>query len=170
MDTTLLPTLSWLDWTLLAVLSLSVIVGLMRGVVFECLALAGWVAAWFAAQWSAPHVAARLALGAAASALNLAAAFTLAFVAALVVWSLAARLIRMVVHATPLSVPDRLLGAGFGALRGGVLLLAVAAVVALTPAAQSMAWRASQGARWLDGTLQALRPWLPESAARALSA
>jgi membrane protein required for colicin V production len=165
-----LPHLSWIDWALLAVLALSVLVGMVRGFVFECLSLAGWVVAWFAAQWGAPLLAPELPVGAPGSAPNLAAAFVLTFMAALVVWSLLARLIRLLVHATPLSLPDRLLGGGFGVLRGGVLLLAVATVVALTPAAQSAGWRGSQGARWLGQTLHALKPLLPEPAARLLRA
>ena len=169
MDTTL-PALSWLDWTLLAVLALSVLLGLVRGFVFECLSLAGWIVAWFAAQWAAPQLAPALPVGEPGAAPNLALALALSFVAALVIWALLAKLVRMMIHATPLSLPDRLLGALFGALRGGVLLLAVAAVVALTPVAQSAAWRTSKGARWLNDTLQALKPLLPEPAARYLRA
>ena len=93
-------------------------------------------------------------------------ALSLGFLAVLVAWSLLSRLVRLVVHATPLSLPDRLLGGAFGALRAGVLMLAVAGVVALTPVAQSQAWRVSQCARWLGQALQALKPLLPESAAR----
>ena len=77
---------------------------------------------------------------------------------------------RMALHATPLSLPDRLLGGVFGALRGAVLLLAVASVLALTPAAQSSAWRRSHGAQWLGSTLQVLKPLLPEPVARWLQA
>ncbi|MDE2368700.1 MAG: CvpA family protein [Burkholderiales bacterium] len=161
---------SGLDWTLLAVLTLSVVVGLWRGFVFECLSLAGWVAAWVAAQWGAPQLAPHLPIGSAGSALNLALAFALCFVAALFVWGLAARLIRTLLRATPLSIPDRLLGAAFGALRGLVLLLAVGMVVALTPAAQSHTWHDSQGAHWLDRALQMIRPLLPATAARLLPA
>ncbi len=163
-----LPALSWADWALLAVLAASVFLGLLRGFVFECLSLAGWVVAWFAAQWAAPQLAPKLPIGTAGSTLNLAAALSLCFIAALVVWGLTAKLIRMVIHATPLSVPDRMLGAAFGVLRGVVLLLAVSSVVALTPAAQSTTWRGSQGARWLGSTLQALKPLLPDAVARAL--
>ena len=158
--------LSWLDWTLLAVLAASVVVGLMRGFVFECLSLAGWVVAWFAAQWVAPLLAPHLPVGAAGSSLRLGVSFAAAFAAALIVWSLLARLVRLLIHATPLSVADRLLGGGFGALRGAVLLLAVATVVALTPASQSAGWRASQGARWLGQALASLKPLLPEPVAR----
>ena len=169
-----LPRMGWVDWTLLAVLATSVLVGIVRGFVFECLSLAGWVVAWFVAQWGAPqllpHLAAFAPLGQAASSTLHAVALAVCFVAALVVWGLLSRLVRMLVHATPLSLPDRLLGGSFGALRGAVLLLAVASVVAFTPLAQSAAWRASQGARWLDQTLLALKPLLPASAASLLSA
>ena len=163
----MIPALSWLDWTLLAVLLLSVAVGLVRGFVFECLSLAGWVVAWFAAQWGAPLLAPHLP-GMAGSALNQGLAFAVSFMAALIAWSLLARLIRMLIHATPLSLPDRLLGAVFGLLRGGVLLLVVATVVALTPASQSQGWRASHGAHWLGVALASLKPllqYLPASTA-----
>ena len=158
-----MPALHWIDWTLLAVLLLSVGIGLMRGLVFEVLSLAGWLVAWFAAQWAVPQLAPHLPIGAPGSSLNLAASFALAFFAVLIVWALLARLVRMLIHATPLSVPDRLLGAVFGLLRGAVLLLAVATVVELSPAAQSNAWRSAQGARWLDAALQTLKPLLPLS-------
>jgi membrane protein required for colicin V production len=165
-----LPALSWLDWTLIAVLAVSVVVGLVRGFVFECLSLAGWLVAWFAAQWGAPELAPHVPIGTPGSALNLGVAFALAFIAALLAWSLLARLARMLIRATPLSLPDRLLGGGFGLLRGAVLLLAVATVVATTPAAQSRVWRQSHGARWLASALHALAPLLPERAARMLRA
>jgi membrane protein required for colicin V production len=163
-----LPDLSWVDWSLLAVLAASVLIGLLRGFVYECLSLAGWVVAWFAAQWAAPQLAPHLPVGAPGSALKLAAALSLCFIAALVVWGLAAKLVRMLIHATPLSLPDRLLGAVFGMLRAVVLLLAVSSVLALTPAAQSTAWRSSQGARWLGSSLQALKPLLPEAVVHLL--
>ncbi len=161
-----LPSWPLLDWVFLAVLVLSVIVGLARGFVFECLSLAGWVVAWFAAQWAAPWLLPYLPVFTPASPMRLVLAYVLAFVAILVVWGLLAKLVRMALHATPLSIPDRLLGAVFGALRGVVLLLAVATVVALTPTSQSQGWRASQGARWLGTALFHLKPLLPESVAR----
>jgi membrane protein required for colicin V production len=157
-----LPALGWLDWSMLAVLALSVLVGVWRGFVFELMSLAGWLVAWFGAQWAAPQLLPWLPVAAADSPLRLAAAFLLCFVGLLLGWALLARLLRMLLHATPLSLPDRLLGAGFGALRGLVLLLALASVIALTPAAQSTGWRLSQGARWLELGLQALKPLLPD--------
>jgi membrane protein required for colicin V production len=165
-----LPALGWVDWTLLGVLALSVVVGLARGFVFEVMALAGWVVAWFGAQWFAVEVATFLPLGTPGSALNHAAAFVLVFVVALLAWGMLAKLVRLLVRATPLSLADRALGAGFGLLRGAVLLLAVATVVALTPAAQSSPWRKSTGAVWLNTAMHGLKPVLPAQLAQWLPA
>lgn len=161
-------TLGWVDLVLAAVLVLSVLVGVARGFVFELLSVLGWVAAWFAAQWFAPQVALWLPVGTPGSALNLGAAFALTFIAALVLWTLAARLIRLLLHATPLSLVDRLLGALFGALRGLVLLLALAVVVGLTPLAKSTSWQQSRGAHWLNAALHGLMPLLPPQLSRHL--
>ena len=163
-----LPELPWIDWLLLAVLAASVVIGFVRGLIYECLALAGWVVAWFVAQWAAPQLAPHLPVGAPGSALQLGAAFALSFLLALIVWGLMARLVRLLVHATPLSLLDRMLGSGFGVFRGVVLLMVVATVVTLTPAAQSPTWRGSHGAQLLGQALMSLKPLLPEPAARLL--
>lgn len=165
-----LPVLGWVDWTLLAVLLLSVVVGLWRGLVFELMSLAGWVVAYVAAQVWSPEVASWLPVGTPGSALNQGAGFALAFVATLVLWTLLARGVRLVIHATPLTLIDRSLGAAFGLLRGGVLLLALATVVAFTPAARAQAWQASQGAALLREALLGLKPVLPVEVARHLPA
>ena len=162
--------LGWIDWTLLAVLAVSMLIGLMRGFVFEVMSLAGWLVSWFAAQWLAPQAAVYVPIGAPGSTVNFAAAFVACFLASLVVWGLLSRLVRLLVQATPLSIPDRLLGAGFGLVRGAVLLLAVATAVALTPAAKSPPWQASYGARWLEITRHGLMPLLPADVARRFPA
>jgi membrane protein required for colicin V production len=160
--------IGWVDAALLAVLAVSVVVGILRGFVFEVLSLVGWIAAWFAAQWFAPVAAPYVPVGVPGSALNLGVAFALVFVLALIVWAIAARLIRLLIQATPLSVPDRGLGALFGALRGVVLLLAVAAVVGLTPAVKSVSWQHSRGAGVLAALLDGLMPLLPPQVALQL--
>jgi membrane protein required for colicin V production len=160
-----LSQIGWVDAALLVVLVISVIVGAIRGFVFELLSLVGWIAAWFAAQWFSPQVAPYLPIGTSGSALNLAVSFAAVFIAALIAWAIAARLIRLVLHATPLSIVDRGLGVIFGLLRGGVLLLAVAVAVGLTPAARSSAWQQSRGAGVLAALLESLMPLLPHEVA-----
>jgi membrane protein required for colicin V production len=163
-----MPALGWVDWTLLAVLVLSVGVGLWRGLVFELMSLVGWVVAYVAAQVYALQVAPHLPIGLPGSALNLGAGFAFTFLAVLVGWALLARLVRLLVHATPLTLIDRTLGAAFGLARGGVLLLAAATLVAFTPAARSQPWQDSQGAAWLRVALQGIKPVLPADVARHL--
>jgi membrane protein required for colicin V production len=170
MADTALPTFGWVDWTLLAVLALSVVVGLWRGLVFELMSLVGWVVAYVAAQLYSAQVAPHLPIGLPGSALNLGAGFAVTFVGVLIGWTLLARLVRLLVHATPLTLIDRTLGAAFGLVRGGVLLLAVATLVAFTPAARSQPWQDSQGAAWLRVALQGIKPVLPVEVARHLPA
>jgi membrane protein required for colicin V production len=162
--------IGWVDCALLAVLLLSMLLGLVRGLVFELLSLLGWVVAWLAALWFAPLAAPHIPVDSAGSELRYAAAFAACFVVALIVWAVLARLVRLLVQATPLSAVDRVLGAGFGLLRGAVLLLVLANVVALTSAAQSPKWRNSQGAAWLHVAMQNLKPLLPPQAAHLLPA
>jgi membrane protein required for colicin V production len=170
MADTALPTFGWVDWTLLAVLALSVVVGLWRGLVFELMSLVGWVVAYVAAQLYSLQVAPHLPIGLPGSALNLGAGFAVTFVGVLIGWTLLARLVRLLLHATPLTLIDRTLGAAFGLVRGGVLLLALATLVAFTPAARSQPWQDSQGAAWLRVALQGIKPVLPVEVARHLPA
>lgn len=163
-----MPELPWIDFALLAVLVVSVVVGLVRGFVFEVMSLVGWLVAWFGSQWLVQDVSPYIPVGTPGSPGNLAVAYVVGFIGILLLWTLLARLVRLLIHATPLSVPDRLLGAGFGLVRGGVLLLAVATLVALTPAAQSPPWQRSEGARWLGITMLGLKPLLPDVLARHL--
>ena len=165
-----LPALGWVDWALLAVLGLSVAVGLWRGLMFEVLSLLGWLAAYVAAQFAGPVLAPWLPVGQPGGALNQAAGLIAAFVVALLLWALMSRLLRALVHATPLQLADRALGAVFGLLRGAVLLLVAATIVSLTPAVRSPAWQDSHGAVWLGALLHGLKPVLPVAVARHLPA
>ena len=153
------------DLAMLAVLLLSMAVGVWRGLTFELMSLLGWFAAYLAAQWFQADLSPYLPMGSPGSPLNHAAAFALTFIGALMAWGLLARLLKMLIHATPLSGVDRLLGAAFGALRGGVLLLAVAAVVTRTPWAETPTWAHSVGAAWLKVVITGLKPALPASLA-----
>ena len=72
-----------------------------------------------------------LPIGAPGSRLNHGAAFALVFIAVLIVWGLLAWLVQQLVRRRRCGRSTALLGAAFGLLRGVVLLLAVATVVAL---------------------------------------
>lgn len=154
------------DTALALVLLISVGLGLMRGLVFEVLSLLGWMVAYGASLAIGPQIAPWIPIGSSGSALNQSAAVLLAFIAALVAWALASRIVRWVIAASPLSWPDRLLGAVFGLMRGGVLLLALTTVIQLTPASQSVWWQASLARPWLVQSVAWVRPMMPAELAR----
>ena len=151
--------LGWVDIGIVLFLILSVGIGLARGVVFELMSLAGWFAAYFGGRFLTPSFLGLLPVGDAGTGLNYAATFACVFLVALIVWSIVARLVRALIRATPLSAVDRVLGAGFGLVRGLVVLLVVATLVGISPWSHSLAWQRSQGAAWLDAMLVALRPY-----------
>ncbi len=160
--------LPWVDAAMLAVLLVSVLVGVTRGVMHELMGLAGWVAAYFAGAWLAPLTAPFIPVGAPESALNQSAAVFMCILGLLVVWGLLAPLLRRSIDVGPLSILDRLLAAVFGALRCGVLLLVVATVVTLTPASQWAAWQSSFAAPVLVGAVRGVKMLLPPEVARWL--
>lgn len=164
--------LSWVDLALAALLLISIGIGLWRGLVFEVMSLVGWVVAYFAAAPLAPVVE-ELLPQVTSSKLGPAAlhvvTLAIAFFGVLIVWSLASRLVKALIHATPLSVVDRLGGAGFGAMRGVFIALLLVLVIGASPLAESSTWQASRAAPVLNGVLHDLAPLLPEPIARFVS-
>jgi membrane protein required for colicin V production len=158
--------LNWVDLALGFVLVLSVVIGLWRGLVYELLSLIGWVVAFVVAQLYGPVVSVWLPLGASGSTARLAFAYGVTFVATLIVWTLLAKLVRLMISATPLSVLDRALGCAFGFARGVVILLLVTLLAGFTPLAHEPAWQGSYGVRWLETLLHSLQSMLPSKPAR----
>ena len=161
--------LSWVDLALVALLLVSIVIGIWRGLVFEVMSLAGWVVAYFAAPPLAPLVQEMLPEQRFDPSVIHLVALVIAFFAVLLIWSLATRLVKALIHATPLSAVDRLGGAGFGALRGVVIALLLVLVIGASPLAQSNPWQASVAAPLLTGVLRDLTPLLPEPLAHFVS-
>ncbi len=151
-----------LDWVFAAILVLSMGVGLWRGLVFEVLSLAGWLASFVLAQWWAPAVAEWLPLGQWSPPLRYAAGFVVVLIGSLVGAALLARLARKLIEAVGLRPIDRILGAAFGLLRGFVIVLAVAVVAQMTPLRDTQVWSESAGAQAAAQALKGLKPLLPE--------
>lgn len=158
-----------LDWIAVVLLAVSLVLGLVRGLVFEVISLAGWVVAFFSAQWFAGDVAAWLPIsGNPEASWRYALAFVLIFVAVAFAVGLLAALIRKLIAVVGLRPVDRMLGAVFGLARGAVALLAVAVVVHLLSLSGGAWWRESHSALVLDAALQGLKPALPEKLASYL--
>ncbi|MDM4765013.1 CvpA family protein [Pelomonas sp. SE-A7] len=159
-----------LDWILLALLAVSVGVGLWRGLVFEILSIVGWFVAYFAAPHVSPYIAQWLPEQRLSPATLQVCAFLLAFLLVLLVWSLGAKLVRLLIQATPLSLIDRVGGAGFGVLRGLLFALLVVLLVGLTPVRETPPWQDSVLAPPLLALLQGIKPVLPDSLVKFIPA
>jgi len=158
-----LRALGWVDLALLAVLVVSIFVGLWRGFVFEIVSLLGWLVAFVIANLFGPLAAQTMPFGDPASPLRVWVAYVIIFLLVLIACTVLARLLRALISATPLSVIDRLLGGAFGAARGALVLVIVGTLVSLSPFSNSTAWRNSHGALWLGLALEGLKPVLPQS-------
>lgn len=151
------------DWILLGVLLASMVVGLWRGLVYEVLSLAGWVAAFVVAQWLAADVIVWLPfVQGAPISVQYAVAFALVFVVTVFVAGLVSWLIKKLVETVGLRPVDRSLGAVFGLARGLVLLLALTVVLQLTGLSRDAWWTTAQGPVWLELVLTGLKPMLPQ--------
>lgn len=149
------------DWILLALLGVSILLGMWRGLVREVISLAGWIAGFWLAQEWAPQAGAWLPLQGASEMLRYLAGFISVFLAVLVLSVLLGWMVSKLVSAVGLGLLDRLLGGVFGGLRGVVLLLTLAVVVSLTPMQTASWWTGSPVANALVHGLQWLKPVLP---------
>ncbi|MEJ8811155.1 CvpA family protein [Variovorax ureilyticus] len=157
-----------LDWIAVVLVVVSMLLGLLRGLVFEVVLLAGWVAAFLCAQWLADDVGRWLPFGEPAATWRYAAGFVLVFVAVAFSVGLVATVTRKLVTAIGLRPVDRVLGGVFGVARGALALLALAVVVHLLALSDSAWWHESRSAIVLDAALQGLKPALPEKLASYL--
>ena len=157
-----------LDWIAVALIVVSMLFGLVRGLVFEVISLIGWVVAFVVAQWFASDVAAWLPAGDPQASWRYPLAFVLLFVAVAFGVGLVASLTRKLIAAVGLRPVDRILGGAFGAARGAVALLVLAVVVHLLALSDSAWWHESRSAVVLDAALQSLKPALPEKLASYL--
>ncbi|EJI86173.1 colicin V production protein [Alishewanella aestuarii B11] len=135
--------MSWIDFTILAIIALSAVISLVRGFVKEAISLTVWIAAFFIASSYHPHLASFFT-NLTDDTIRNAVAIAILFISALIVGALINYLISKLVQSTGLSGTDRLLGLIFGALRGVLVVSAVLFFAdAFTPAASSDWWRQS---------------------------
>ena len=126
--------MNWLDWVLLLLLAVSIISSFRKGFSRELIGLIAVVVALVCGVWFYGAAGAFLLPYVSTKELAHFCGFLLIFIGVLIAGAIVGHLFSRLVKAAGLNWFDRLLGAGFGAVRG--LLLAVAlilAIVAFTP-------------------------------------
>lgn len=158
--------MTYFDYGVAGILGVSLLLGIMRGFVSEVLALAAWVLAAIAAKAFGAEVGQALLGGWVREPLIwTAGGVGVVFVAVLFLAGLAKLMLRGGIHALGLGPLDRLLGAIFGAARGGVIVLVLVAVGGMTQAPRAPWWQQSKLAPPLETVVLSLRPWLPSALA-----
>jgi membrane protein required for colicin V production len=152
-----------LDWVVAALFLASMIVGIWRGLVAEVLSVLSWIAAFLLAQWFAPLAGEWLPMEGSAQPLRYAAGFAVVFIVALIVGALVIWLAKKLIEAVGLRPLDRALGMIFGAVRAGVLVLALAIVVHLLGAGGAPWWKEAVSAGVATAALRGWKPVLPEN-------
>jgi membrane protein required for colicin V production len=154
--------LTSVDYFTLVVLLVSALVGISRGLFKEVLALVSWfLAAWVAyhytnylsTEWlSAFHLDELVSLG----------------VSFLILFILFGGLVQKIIMSTGLSLTDRFLGLVFGLARGGLIVVILATLAALTPIPQSVAWKNAITRPAMDMATSLIKGWLPADWAKQL--
>jgi membrane protein required for colicin V production len=160
--------MTWLDYAVLGVFAVSLVLGAWRGLVREVVSILGWVIALLAANLLAGPLGPAMPQVLPSPELRVAAAYVAVFVVSLVLTALAGLVLSKVVKAVGLGGIDRVLGAGFGALRGLLILLAAAVLAGLTGAPRQAWWRDSASGPLLAQAAGAVKPLLPQTLAERL--
>lgn len=162
---------TWLDLLLLAVILVSSLLGIWRGLVSEVLSLLAWVAAFFAAKTWGDETAMLMAgavRGLNDPGLRYIVGFVTVFALTLVLFAIARMLLSSLLRAVGLGLVDRLLGSLFGLGRGLLVAWIAVLLAGLTNLPRETWWRDSLLVPPLETAVIASKPWLPPALAQKI--
>lgn len=149
------------DFIIIAVLGLSVMVGLLRGFISEVWALFCWICAGWLAWYCGPFVEARLPQDWATPGVRLVAAYVACFVLVIIVGAIIGYLLRRMVSGSGLSGTDRLLGLVFGLVRGVAVIVLIVLMLGFTPFHRDAWWQESRLLPTFEGVADQVKAYLP---------
>ncbi|MCB1824980.1 MAG: CvpA family protein [Candidatus Competibacteraceae bacterium] len=158
--------MNWADYLIIAIIALSMLVGLWRGLLREVISLATWIAAFAIAFLFAEQAATHLTPYLDVPSLRTAVAFGGLFLITLLLGGLIGILASYLVHYTGLTGTDRVLGMSFGLARGAVVVTVLVLAAGLTPLPKDPWWQQSLLLRHFQETALWLRDFLPPDLAQ----
>jgi membrane protein required for colicin V production len=148
----------WVDYTIVGIVLLSAVLGLLRGFIKEALAMLIWIVAfWVGSQYS-HELSALFQNTISYAAARVALAFVLLFIGTVMLGSIISFLLSKLVQKPGLNFTDRLLGLGFGVVRGVLLVVVLVLVAGFTPVPEQSWWKQS---KFLP-SFQSLAVWLKD--------
>ncbi len=136
--------LTWVDYFIIGVVSLSAIVGFIRGFIREAISLAAWIGAFFVGWFFAGDLAPHLEEWVSEQTLRFYAAFAILFFCTLLVGAVINFLIGQLMEKSGLSGTDRLAGFIFGTARGAILIAFLVLLAGLTSFPENPMWQDAQ--------------------------
>jgi membrane protein required for colicin V production len=157
--------MSMLDLIVLLVLVLTVVRGLMRGMVDTLFSLAAWILAFALGKWGALMVAPLLPVAIENPAIRYFAGFAVVFLVVLIGVLLLGHALTSLVKAAGLGGTDKVLGGVLGLAKGLVILVGMTLAAGLTSLPRTDFWKQAM----LSGSLQVMAqralPLLPADVA-----
>ena len=159
--------MTWFDYAVLAIVGLSVLLAVLRGVVREIAALAGWAAALILSGMFAQELAQWLPI-ALSAVLKVVIAYLAIFLGVLLVSGLSGLLLARLFRAAGLGFADRAVGALFGLVRGALIVFVGAMLAGLTSLPKELFWREAVLSGPIETAVLAARPALPKDLAQRI--
>ncbi len=144
--------MSMLDIIVLLVLVLTVVRGLMRGMVDTLFSLMAWILAFALGRWGALLVAPWLPAGIESPGIRYFAGFAVVFLVVLISVLLLGHILSSLVKAVGLGGVDKVLGGVLGMTKGLVILVGLTLAAGLTSLPRTDFWKQAR----LSGSLQAM--------------
>lgn len=149
------------DYLVLFVLTCSVVISMLRGLVKEILSLVSWVVALVVANAYGQGLAALLPDAIPGSTTRLIVAFLALFIGVRLLMALLTMAIDAAVRAAGLTLADRGLGGLFGLARGLVIVLTAVLVCGMTSIPQQGFWRYALFSPMAETAARTAIPFLP---------
>jgi membrane protein required for colicin V production len=157
------------DYAVLAILVLSILLSMVRGVVRELLSLAGWVIAFMVASSFAAAFSPMLPSAIIGDQFRGVLAFASIFLSALLAMGLLTMLISALVKTAGLGFADRFMGSLFGFARGMLVVLLAVLAAGFTTVPQEPFWKKAMLSAPLETVAMMIIPWLPQDVTRHIN-
>jgi len=159
--------MTWFDYAVIAIVGLSVLLAVMRGIVREIAALAGWAAALVLSSLFAQGLAQWLPASL-SPMLRVVIAYLVIFLGVLLLSGLAGLLLAKLFRVAGLGFTDRAVGALFGLVRGVLIVFVSVMVAGLTSLPKEAFWREAALSGPVETAVLAAKPVLPRDLAQRI--
>lgn len=146
----------WIDFAILGLIVISLIIGLLRGLIKEAFSLVTWIIAVWVGLTFSREFSVLLEDFIVYPSARIATAFGILFLITLILGSIISYLLGVLVAKTGLTGSDRFAGMIFGIARGMVVVAIMVMLAGLTPLPEESWWKES----FLIPPFQSLALWL----------